>query len=305
MNYIKELNAFYDWLELNELSPSAINLWYALMHINNKAGWTETFTVAESVLCVKTGLTDRTLRKVRNELKQKGRIDFVSRKGGKAPIYNIIPFEPSEKSAEINSEELKATEINSAGSAGDSSVGRSAGSAGDSSALIKQNKTKQNETKKEREEERARDFREVVSFFEQNGFGAVGGYIGERMAAWIDDMSKEIVIEAMKTAVENGAKTWGYVETILRDWCQKGVQTVEQARAVQLAFKEQRSKNRSDNVSNRRKTVRTEMLPEWFNPDYSQHEDEKQPSEEELERKRRELEERLKKYRKEGDLARI
>ncbi|MCM3178552.1 hypothetical protein [Cytobacillus horneckiae] len=76
MNYIKELNAFYDWLELNELSASAINLWYALMHINNKAGWAETFTVAESVICVKTGLTDRTLRKVRNELKQKNRFYF-------------------------------------------------------------------------------------------------------------------------------------------------------------------------------------------------------------------------------------
>jgi DnaD/phage-associated family protein len=155
------------------------------------------------------------------------------------------------------------------------------------------------EKKEEVEEERARDFREVVSFFEQNCFGAVGGYIGERMAAWIDDMSKEIVIEAMKTAVENGAKTWGYVETILRDWASKGYRTVEQVRAAQLAFKEQRSKKR-DNGFSHRKTVRTEMLPEWFNPDYSQHEDEKQPTnEEELERKRRELEERLKKYRKE------
>lgn len=143
MNYIKELNAFYDWLELNELSPSAINLWYALMHINNKAGWTETFTVAESVLCVKTGLTDRTLRKVRNELKQKGRIDFISRKG-KAPIYKIIPFNSSEQSTENNSEHNKRSEINSAVRSEVSSGVSSAPSSEVSSALIKH---KQNETK--------------------------------------------------------------------------------------------------------------------------------------------------------------
>ncbi|NBI29113.1 DnaD domain protein [Chengkuizengella marina] len=89
MNYIKEINAFYDQLELNDLSASAIALWHALMHINNKAGWAETFTVAASVLSVKSKLSERTISKARNELKQKGYIDFQSRKGNKAPIYKI------------------------------------------------------------------------------------------------------------------------------------------------------------------------------------------------------------------------
>ena len=92
MNYIKELNAFYDWLETNPLSTSAIALWHALMHINNKAGWTEEFGVAVSVLCIKTGLADRTIRDARNELKQKGRIDWNSRKGNQSAIYKIIPL---------------------------------------------------------------------------------------------------------------------------------------------------------------------------------------------------------------------
>src|SRR6478609_7203609 len=92
MNYEKEMSSFYSWLELHTLTPSSINLWYALMHMNHKTGWAETFSVAESVLSIKTSLTDRTLRKARKELKEKGRIDFISRKG-KAPIYRMIPFQ--------------------------------------------------------------------------------------------------------------------------------------------------------------------------------------------------------------------
>lgn len=157
------------------------------------------------------------------------------------------------------------------------------------------------EIKKEEVEEDARvrdlDLREVVNFFEQNGFGAVGGHIGERIVSWIDDTSKEIVIEAMKTAVENGAPRWVYVETILRDWYQKGYRTVDQVRAAQLAFKEQQAKKRNG-FNGSRKPVRTEMIPDWLNTDYSQYENNKESNDpEELERKRRELEERLKKYR--------
>ena len=39
MNYIKEINAFYDLMELEPLSASAVNLWHTLLHINNKAIW--------------------------------------------------------------------------------------------------------------------------------------------------------------------------------------------------------------------------------------------------------------------------
>jgi DnaD/phage-associated family protein len=136
------------------------------------------------------------------------------------------------------------------------------------------------------------------AFFEQNGFGVIGSYIGEKISNWITDTSEELVLEAMKIAVENGVKTWKYVESILRDWSEKGYRTVEQVRVAQMAFKEQQSKKRNgSNGSNRRKTTRTEMIPDWLNTDYSQYENKVADDPEELERKRRELEERLKKYR--------
>jgi DnaD/phage-associated family protein len=144
----------------------------------------------------------------------------------------------------------------------------------------------------------ARESMNPFAFFEQNGFGVIGSYIGEKISNWITDTSEELVLEAMKIAVENGVKTWKYVESILRDWSEKGYRTVEQVRAAQMAFKEQQSKKRNgSNGSNRRKPTRTEMIPDWLNIDYSQYENKVADDPEELERKRRELEERLKKYR--------
>ncbi|WP_339171142.1 DnaD domain protein [Anoxybacillus sp. FSL W8-1294] len=163
---------------------------------------------------------------------------------------------------------------------------------------IPENTTEITTEKKEEveEDERVRE-ENPFTFFEQNGFGAIGSYISEKISTWIDDTSEALVLEAMKIAVENGVKTWKYVETILRDWADKGYQTVEQVHAAQKAFKEQQAKKRNGAGTNGKKAVRTEVIPDWLNTDYSQYEQKAETDQEALERKRRELEERLKKYR--------
>lgn len=149
LNYLKEINAFYDWLELNSLSTSSIVLWHALMHINNKAGWAKEFTVATSVLSVKTGLSDRTIRNARNELKQKGRIDWKSRSGNKSAIYTIIPLSEivsgstSGKSSDKGSKN-PLSEINAGNLSGNTSGSVSGSTSGNVSTLNKLNKTKLN-----------------------------------------------------------------------------------------------------------------------------------------------------------------
>jgi hypothetical protein len=132
LNYIREINAFYDWLETNRLSLSAIALWHALMHINNKAAWTDEFAVAVSVLCVKTGLSPRGVTEARNELKNKGRITWQSRKGNQSAIYRIISL----------SEELQA--IN-ADNGADNRADNGADNRADNHAIL--NKLNKNETK--------------------------------------------------------------------------------------------------------------------------------------------------------------
>jgi len=90
MNYLLEINALYDWLETNPMSEHAIGLWYALMHINNKAGWQREFAVAISVLELKTGMSKKTIERARNELSQKGRITWNSRSGNQSAVYRLV-----------------------------------------------------------------------------------------------------------------------------------------------------------------------------------------------------------------------
>ena len=94
MNYIVEINAFYDWLESNPLTPNAIALWHALMATANKAHWPGDFSVAISTLLSKTGMGKDAVYSARNLLRQKGRIDFQEKKGRGATAYILIPFVP-------------------------------------------------------------------------------------------------------------------------------------------------------------------------------------------------------------------
>jgi DnaD/phage-associated family protein len=99
-------------------------------------------------------------------------------------------------------------------------------------------------------------------FFEQEGFGVLGGYIPQKITSWCQDLSEELVLEAMKISVERGKKFWSYVESILKDWSQKGVVTVDQALAEQQRFKEEKSKTHS--YQRKGKVIRSEKLPHWF-----------------------------------------
>ena len=105
MNYLKEINSFYDWLETNSISNSAIVLWHALMHINNRAGWIPEFAVAISTLEVKTGLKKDAILTARNRLQQMGRIKIKTRPGQQSALYSIIPFDsenPTQTASQIN-----------------------------------------------------------------------------------------------------------------------------------------------------------------------------------------------------------
>jgi len=71
MNYIKQINAFYNRIGPKLLTSSGVSLWYTLMHINIKAMWRKSFTASGTALKFKGGLTDSAFKRARNELKEK------------------------------------------------------------------------------------------------------------------------------------------------------------------------------------------------------------------------------------------
>jgi DnaD/phage-associated family protein len=294
MNYIKLINAFYDRLETNSLSTSAIALWHALVHVNNKAGWQREFTVAVSVLCVKTGLSERTITNARNDLKIKGYLDFKSRKGSKSAVYWL--FDLSANIADRITDKKELSEINADNVSCNTSDNVSCNTSDNVSALIKQKETKLNETKKEEEIEATA--MNPYNFFEENGFGTIGAHISQKISTWCKDLSDDLVVEAMKIAVERGVTNFSYVERILQDWTLKKISNVTQARALILAFKQKQ--NQQKKPSRYGSTPkRTEKLPDWFNETSEQKQDvlPKQDTEEKMLL----LQKRLEKYKNPGN----
>lgn len=94
MNYITEIKAFHDLVQLKQLSTGQIALWYSLMYINNKCAWIEWFTVSNQMLELCSGLSRQGVLKARNCLKQYGLIDFISN-GTKATSYTILSISES------------------------------------------------------------------------------------------------------------------------------------------------------------------------------------------------------------------
>jgi DnaD/phage-associated family protein len=151
------------------------------------------------------------------------------------------------------------------------------------------------EEEKEKEKEIYKEVVEAVNpfrFFEENGFGTLSPYISEKISTWIDDLSEELVLEAMKIAVENGKRTWKYIEAILKDWANHGFKTVQEVHAAQLAYKEQRSKQQP--FKNLSKSVRQELIPDWLH----RQQEEEPINDPDFEEEKRKVEELLKQYRK-------
>ena len=100
MNYIAQINAFWDSATTNPLSTGQVSLYFALLHVCNRSNWTEWFQAPNQVLSVLTGLSRSGILKARNELKQRGLIDFQE-KATKATKYKVTMANSKQVSTQI------------------------------------------------------------------------------------------------------------------------------------------------------------------------------------------------------------
>lgn len=114
MNYLKQVLAVNHQQLINPLSAGQFVLFHALMNVNNQLNWTEWFEVAHIRLEAFTGLSRNGVNKARNELKQRGYIDFKSN-GTKAASYKIIKIYSDETntSSQVSSQDSSQVVVKS------------------------------------------------------------------------------------------------------------------------------------------------------------------------------------------------
>lgn len=133
-----------------------------------------------------------------------------------------------------------------------------------------------------------------IAFYEQN-FGVLKPFVAEGINAWIEDLNAQLVIKAMKIALEKNAPNMSYVQGILRDWHAKGYKSITDVEAEQAQF---RKKYQSRGG---RSNTRKEIVPDWLHTQDTEVQSQSVKHDEmDLEGERKRLEQVLAKYKKEA-----
>ncbi|MCM3729591.1 DnaD domain protein [Neobacillus cucumis] len=77
-----------------------------------------------------------------------------------------------------------------------------------------------------------KDVKEIIEFWDYNGFGFSNINAKQQLLAWLDDSSflqpKEVILKAMNIACANNKRRLSYVVGILRNWENESLLTVEE-----------------------------------------------------------------------------
>ena len=198
MNYLRELNAFYDWLDANPCPSHAVALWHTLMAVCNRAGWPEEFTVANSTLQAKAGLSRKQLNDTRGLLISMGRIIYKpSKRVNKSGRYSIVRFGTQEGTQEGTPQEHRTVHEKDP-------------------LVLKLNKTKL----KERERSRARaeinqtPLARLADEY-QRGIGPMTQMVQEELAALLDEYPEDWITAAFKECAVQNVRKLSYAKKIL------------------------------------------------------------------------------------------
>ena len=215
INYIDQINAFHNWLQVNELPASAILLWYSLMHFCNKTGWKLQFNLALSQLKADTHLGASTIQRARERLVKAGLIKIRHRSGCQSAIYQIVPVasifvnqNEQQNNFAVQNEQLNEQQaVQNEQQNGHIPRPR----------LIKTIKDAGSTTGKKM----------VVSYYQNKIHPLRNTTELELLEALVDDHGRERVEQAIDRAVLRGKRTIKYINGILKRWETDGYDEAE------------------------------------------------------------------------------
>lgn len=90
------------------------------------------------------------------------------------------------------------------------------------------------------------DLQAVVDFY-NNNIGLITPYGLELLSSYAEDMSTNLIILALKKAVEADKRTIKYIKGILNNWAKKGIKTVIEAEKEDKQFRKEAKKENNSN----------------------------------------------------------
>ncbi|WP_187287185.1 phage replisome organizer N-terminal domain-containing protein [Lactococcus lactis] len=111
------------------------------------------------------------------------------------------------------------------------------------------------------------DFQNLIELYQKN-FGIVKPILYDDLKADLEDYGLELIIEAVKRAVKR-QREYGYAQGILKSWNNKGIKTLDQAKAEEVSFQ-----NKSQNNQNKFQQQKpVKKAPNWSNQRFEKDEE--------------------------------
>lgn len=242
MNYIEEVNSFYEWIRFKPIPAGAQALWHLLMNINNgcavnidgKYYWPVEFTVSNGSLTSVLDFSRTQLDRMRNVLIQSGRIVYKKGNRGQSGKYRINPFNTHYVTQPVTHPvtqlvtqvwqlcNIMCTLNNNNTMNDDGDIYKRTPETEDIQEKIQELVKKyfgRNSTDKDLEIVRSLVYRKQS--------------IDQKTTVGPDDTKVELLEHAMDIAYMSGTMTWNYVLGILRNFTKRGITTVDDAEAYQ------------------------------------------------------------------------
>lgn len=235
MNYIKEINAFRNYLKTNSLEAITQALWYVIADYHNSSNWDRWIAIDNQRLAAELCISEKTLIKHRNKLIQAGLLEYKSQQRKKGSgRYKLLSFELGEagkkETVEQTAENItpdkkadgKTTVKNTADKKAERKAVQGADWKADRSDLYKLNETKLNDINTSTAtgpEENIFDeeFKGLAQLYQKCGFPVNG-----MVADWLIDLKDRFGFEWVKNAIlqaeKQGVRSKSYVEKILSNW---------------------------------------------------------------------------------------
>jgi len=242
MNYIRQMNAFYQHLLKNPMPPKAQSLYLALFHTNNLADWKEVFIVANVSLQAVCSMTESDLLRSRKLLIREGLIEYTKSSGKRAGKYKLVNlYDSLMKKTNDGPSDGPSDGPNDGPSEGGNDGPTDGRNAGKVTTFFidkqkhkyklkrkpKQKPEKKEEEKKESSPLTGKAFKEIVQAFNQN-IHPITPFEAETLSDWLDQgMSKEVMIRGIKEAVLSNARSMKYINAVLMNWSANNLTTVE------------------------------------------------------------------------------
>ena len=193
------------------------------------AGTTQQAFPGVQLICDELNISEKRYLKHRKQLLDRGYVDITRKRlenGFSKNLYILkqnIPYP-------VNSSAYETFGYQNVG--GQNVGGQNVGT---KSNISKNNISKNNSIQKQQlqKENQSSLSSEIFKLIESNNIAVLTDFTASEVDYMINDTSEELVLQAVKIAVENNARNLKYIKSIIRNWHNKGYKTVDQVNAAE------------------------------------------------------------------------